>query len=94
MTTSKERDGMGFTGTPEYRRFLKTKPGTVSKVVDIPEPPGGKRDSEVEDLLRNGRMREARELLQVRLEEAREAPIGRDAAIARVAFYSNLLNKK
>jgi hypothetical protein len=92
-TTSRETDQMGWFASGDYRKFLKRKPPQAAQLDEIPPPPDGKRDLEVEDLIMSGKTREARELLQIRLEEAKLAPVGSEAKIRRVAHYTALLGK-
>jgi hypothetical protein len=89
MTTDKMTDGMGM-ASKEYEKFSRKRRGGGA-VSDIPAPPDGKRDMEVEALLRRGDHKGARRLLEMRLDDARNAPIGRDAQIARVNHYMMLL---
>ena len=93
LTSSRETDQMGFFATGDYRKFLKRKPSEAAPLDEIPAPPDGKRDLEVETLIMSGKTREARELLQTRLEEAKLAPVGSEAKIRRVAHYTSLLRK-
>jgi len=93
MTTDRMTDGSSGESSPDYLRFLNRQrdPG---KVTDIPAPPGGVRDTEVERLLQSGNHKEARRLLAMRLDEARNAPIGRDAKIAQVNHYIMFLEDR
>ncbi len=90
MTADRYMDG-GGTPSSELSDYVQQKSPPSGGLVDIPEPPGGKRDPEVEALLRKGDFKEARRLLQMRMDDATCAPIGRDAAIARVTHYLMLL---
>ena len=92
-TTSKYTDGMGRP-QKEYRDFLKKAKTSSTGIAFIPPPPGGKRDEEVEALLKAGNYRAAEELLVMRMEEARVAPVGREARIARVSHYMSLLKQR
>ena len=91
-TYNRDTDAMG---APEadYRKFLgKRKPAEIG-IDQIPLPPGGKRDHDVEALLKRGRLGAARELLVQRMEEARMAPVGSEQKIARVSYYMAILNQ-
>ena len=94
FTSSRETDQMGFFATGDYKKFLKRKASGGTKIEEIPAPPDGKRDLEVEALIMSGKTREARELLQIRLEEAKLAPVGSEAKIRQVAHYTTLLGKE
>jgi hypothetical protein len=94
FTSSRETDQMGWFASGDYRKFLKRKAPQAAQLDEIPPPPDGKRDLEVEALILSGKTREARELLQIRLEEAKLAPVGSEAEIRRVAHYTSLLGKE
>jgi hypothetical protein len=93
MTTSRSMDQIGLLPSKEYWAFLTRKGTKVELRTEIPAPPDGVRDEEVESLLLAGKIKQAREILQERLEEARVAPLGKDAKIKRVAHYTALLPK-
>lgn len=90
MTTDRMTDGMGV-ASKDYEKFTRKKFRGVRGAADIPAPPDGKRDPEVENLLRKGDYKDARRLLEMRMDDARSAPIGRDAKIARVNHYMMML---
>jgi hypothetical protein len=92
-TTDRYTDAIGFP-TGAYRRFLRRREVRSPGMIDIPPPPDGKRDEEIEALLRAGDFEGARQVLSMRMDEARMAPLGRDAAIARVSHYMNLLGDR
>ncbi len=91
-TTSREMDHIGFPDE-EYRKFLGRKKGPAGSVREIPPPPDGKRDLEIEALLLKGNFKKAKGLLELRMEEARNAPVGSAAKIARVSHYMAILNE-
>jgi len=93
LTSSREYDHIGFFASGDYAKFLHRRPPQIAQLDEIPAPPDGKRDLEVEALIMSGKTRDARELLQIRLEEAKLAPVGSEAKIRRVAHYTSLLGK-
>jgi len=92
-STSRDSDQMSSLPTGQYRKYLRRRSSRHAALRDIPPPPDGRRDEEVEALLRDGRFDEARMLLQLRLEEAKLAPVGGNAKIKRVAHYTALIQK-
>ncbi|HEX9746605.1 MAG TPA: hypothetical protein VGB30_14400 [bacterium] len=87
--------GMGSIGRgeKEYRQYLKKGPGRGGggAVTDIHPPPSGQRDMEVENLIRSGRINDARNLLGIKMEEARIAPIGSQRKMRDISHYLSLL---
>ena len=92
-STSRESDQMSSLPTGQYRKYLRRRSSRHAGLRDIPPPPDGRRDEEVEALLRDGRFEEGRALLALRLEEAKLAPVGSDAKIKRVAHYTALIDR-
>ena len=92
-TTDRYTDGMG-SPTRAYRRFLRRREIKSPGMMEIPAPPDGKRDEEVEGLMRAGDFEQARQLLAMRMEEARLAPVGSKAQIARVSHYMDLIRDR
>ena len=92
-TTSREMDSMGWLGGKEYQKFLSRRSQSPTKTItEIPPPPGGKRDLEVEALILSGKLRKAKELLMQKMEDARLAPVGSAQKIATMSHYIDFLN--
>jgi len=92
-TTSRDMDAMGWLGGKEYQEFLTRRSVSPTKTVsEIPAPPGGKRDHEVEALILRGKLQQAKKLLMHKMEEARLAPVGSVKRIAAVSHYLDFLS--
>jgi hypothetical protein len=92
MTADKYSDGMGVPDK-EYREYLKQSEPSIKGLEEIPPPPDGRRDEEIEGLLRAGDYTGAHVLLVERMEEARHAPVGSAARIARISHYMEQLER-
>ena len=92
-TTSRDMDSMGLFGGKDFQDFLGRRSQTPTKQIsDIPPPPGGHRDFEVEALILKGQLQKAKRLLMDKMEEARLAPVGSAKRIAIVSHYIDFLN--
>jgi len=89
-TSSRYMDAIGRP-QKEYRDYLRRRKFRGGALTDIPAPPDGMRDGEVEALLASGDLEGASRLLAMRMEEAKLAPIGKEARIARVSHYMTLV---
>ena len=94
LTYTKLYDWMGYFPSKQYWRFLQRKGArqTAVSLGNIPQPPDGERDAELEDLIRCGKIEEARELIQLRFEEAKFAPVGGERKMRRAAHYAQYLD--
>ena len=92
-TYSSSTDAMGCVPGREYMAYLKEKQkGHMHQELrNIPPPPDGVRDEEVEALLKSGRLEEAGKLLGRRMDEARMAPVGGEKKMARINHYLSIL---
>ncbi len=95
MTTSREMDSMGLLGSNKYQDFLtKKKAPSRGAITAIPPPSDGIRDFEVESLIKSGKLVQARRLLGERMEEAKMAPVGSAAKMARITHYIAFMNEE
>jgi len=92
MTSNKLDDELG-PPDEEYKEYLRQSGPRYRGLEEIPPPPNGERDKEVETLLRSGDYPGAHQLLIERMEEARLAPVGSQARIARVSHYMEQLEQ-
>jgi hypothetical protein len=92
ITYNKLFDWMGYFPSKQYFRFLCRKNAKERVMLDIPMPPDGVRDNELENLMKCGRLTEARELLQHKFEEAKSAPVGSERKLRNCAHYAALID--
>lgn len=89
---------MGWTFGKDFRKFAWKKNWGKKKkeypIYEIPAPPDGKRDLEIEELLKSGKICEARELIELRIEEARDMPLGSKEKLKNPVHYLALINKQ
>ena len=92
LSYSRLMDWMGYFPSRAYWKFLRRKKARDFAILNIPPPPDGQRDEEVEALIKAGNLSGARELLQIRVEDARFAPVGGEAKLKRAVHYSALID--
>lgn len=91
MSSDKYTTGMGL-GDTEYLKFLHRKKPSEHGIANIPPPPSGIRDREIEALISSGQISRASDILGKKMEEARLAPVGSDRKLKDISHYLSLLH--